>query len=336
MHVIHLQKKYLLIIGLPLLIVLSSVYLGLSPFLTSHPELAIGITYDLCLLLPLVYFLAIRKSTIPKITVVPFFIAGVLLATLLLPDHQKYHLDLVKMYLFPVVELTVVSLILWRVRKAVLVFRAQENTQGDFYQLFLESARAVVPSERVAQVLTTEISMIYYALFAWKKNKSTGFTHYKKSGLLALLGAVIFIVLLETLVLHLFLMRWNEILAWVVFGLSLYTGLQIFGHLKALTKRKSYIQDGYLHLKYGLFGDTSIPIASIDKVEKTRKSFESETQKVRRLALLGEIEGHNLILHLKESQQLKSAYGITKAFDVLMLNMDDLDSFCEALEANRA
>lgn len=335
MTAINLQKKHLLIFGLPLLIVLSAVYLCLSPLLVHHPELAVGITYDLCLTLPLVYFFMIRKRAIPKITVVPFFVIGVLLATFLLPDHLHFHLDLVKTFLFPVVELTVLSLVLWRVRKAILVFRQQENAQGDFYELFVESARAVLPNERIAQLFTTEVSMIYYALFAWKKNKSPGFTHYKKSGLLALLGAVIFIILIETFVLHLFLLRWNEVVAWVLFGLSLYTGLQIFGHIKALTKRKSFIQDGYLHLKYGLFGDTRIPIAQISKVEKTRKKFESEEVKVCQLALLGELEGHNLILHLKETQQLQSAYGITKLYDVLMLNMDDLDHFCSVLEENQ-
>lgn len=328
MNAINLQKKHLLIFGLPLLIVLSAVYLSLSPLLSKHPELAIGITYDLCLTLPLVYFFMIRKRAIPKITVVPLFVIGVLLTTFLLPNDLHYHLDLVKTFLFPVVELTVLSVILWRVRKAVLVFREQENARGDFYELFLESARAVLPNERVAQIFTTEVSMIYYALFAWKKNKNTGFTHYKKSGLLALLGAVIFIILIETFVLHLFLMRWNEVVAWVLFGLSLYTGLQIFGHIKALTKRKSFIQDGYLFLKYGLFGDTRIPIDQISKLEKTRKKFESGDLKVRQLALLGELEGHNLILHLKETQQLQSAYGITRPYDVLMLNMDDLDRFC--------
>jgi len=314
---------------------MSAIYFALSPLLAAHPELAAGITYDLCLTLPVVYFLVIRKQDIPKITVLPLFVLGVVLATFLLPDHLEYHLGLIKTFVFPLVELTVLSVVLWRVRKAISIFKAHKKEQGDFSAIFLESARSILPNEQVAQIFTTEVSMIYYALFAWKKNKSNGFTHYKKSGLLALLGAVIFIILIETFVLHLFLLRWSQIIAWIVFGLSLYTGLQIFGHIKALTRRKSQIAEGVLHLKYGLFGDTSIPLSQIERLEKTRKKVELEDKKVQQLALLGELEGHNLVLYLKTPHLLQKVYGINSPYEVLLLNMDEVDTFCEIINQHQ-
>lgn len=292
-----------------------------------NPELATGVTMDLALLMPLTYFLAIRRTKVPNITVVPIFILSVLLVNHLLPTAYRGASSWILDYVLPVLELVIITFIFIKVRAFVKVFPKQD-TERDFYLLIRQASKAVLEQPRVANVFATEIAMIYYALFSWKKADSSGFTHYKKNGMLALLWAVILIVLVETFALHLFLVQWNAVVAWIVFGLSLYTCLQIFAHIKALKQRKTQVKDGQLWLKYGLFGDTVIPLDQIEQVEWTRKRIHPLDKKVvQQLSLLGELESHNLILHLNTPITIHKAYGIQKRATKLMLNVDDKEIF---------
>ena len=56
----------MLIIGLMIFITKTSL------FQMNPDNLAIGITFDLLLIVPFIYFLLIRKTNIPKTTVLPF------------------------------------------------------------------------------------------------------------------------------------------------------------------------------------------------------------------------------------------------------------------------
>jgi len=197
----------LLIFGTLLFIILASVFLALSPLMEQYPDLAIGITYDLTLTAPLLYFLFIRKKKIPKITIVPLFILGVILATMLLPEDRHYHLDLVKTYALPGIELAVLSMIFYKVGKTIKAFKKNSRKIDDFYLVFKESAIEVLGNSKFCKFITTEIAMIYYGLFSWKRKtlSENQFTNYKDNGTMPLLWAFIFIVLVETTVFHILL-----------------------------------------------------------------------------------------------------------------------------------
>lgn len=328
---ILLDKRQLLTFGLPGLVILSSVVLALSPLLRLHPELAIGITYDLTLLAPLVYFLLIRKRKIPKVTVVPFFVIGVVLADVLLPEHRESHLQLVKTLLLPAVELAVLAAVLHKVYKAVQAFRQSPSEHHDFFLTIQESAGAVIDSPKVAKVFATEIAMFYYAFFAWRKPvvSANSFTSYKSSGTGPLLVAIVMILGVETVALHLLLALWSELVAWVLTAISLYTVVQLLGHLKAMRYRHTELQDGYLFLKYGLFGDMKVPLSQIRQVELTTRPIKDSSVMVEKLALLSDLEGHNVAIYFSEEQEVEKVYGIKRKCDVALFYIDKKDEFLQ-------
>ncbi len=327
----QIERTQFLIWGLPAFIIFTSVCLALSPLLSETPDLAMGITLDLTLTAPLVYFFLIRKKKIPNITVFPLFVLGVILASLLLPENQKYHLDLIKTYFLPVIELGFFSVIIFNVYHTVSAFKNNPNRNSDFYLILKESAIKAVGYPAIARVFTSEIAMVYYALCTWKKVKipANGFSNFKENGITALLGVIIFLILIEACVFHILLMRWNDTVAWVLTVSSGYAAIQIFGHIKALSRRHSVIQGNMLYLKYGLFGDIVLPLEDIQEIKLVSNNIENKDRKVEKLALLKDIECHNVAIFLTKKLKVEKAYGIYRECDTILLHIDNSNEFAQ-------
>lgn len=148
---------------------------------------------------------------------------------------------------------------------------------------------------------------------------------------MAVLGAIIFLVIAETFIFHLLLQRWSETAAWILSGLSIYSGLQLLGLSRSMSKRPIYVQEDRLELRYGIFGETSVPLSDICKVELTTGELPTGT-KIIRLSPLGGLESPNVILYLDSSHVLHRFYGIKRSFDAIALYVDEKEAFVKALQ----
>ena len=89
------QPRRIWMIGLPLLVWIGCSLLVISPgFPLKGDQLSTAVTLDLTLTAPLLYFLVIRGTGVPKMTVLRVFIAGILLAGLLLHNRPHFFLSL--------------------------------------------------------------------------------------------------------------------------------------------------------------------------------------------------------------------------------------------------
>lgn len=327
------MRVELLIFGLPLFVILASVFLALSPLIQDYPDLAIAITYDLTLTAPLVYFLLIRKRKISKLTIVPVFILGLIIATFLLPDHQQIHLNAIKNYAVPIVELVVLTILIRKIFYGVKTFRSRSVRTTDFYNIAKESSKELFGKSRFASFFSSEITMMYYALFSWGKKKlnANEFTNYKDNASIILAGAFLMVIFIETFAFHLLLMKWSSLVAWILTATSIYMGLMILGHIKALTKRPSILTDTELILKNGLIADISIRLDEINKVELCTKEMESKNLRIGNLGLSKESKHHNVALHFKTPQIIEKFYGFTQECDVLLLHIDNRNDFVDSI-----
>ena len=143
----------------------------------------------------------------------------------------------------------------------------------------------------------------------------------------------IFLILMETLVLHILVARWSELIAWILTISSLYVSIQLFAHIKAMLQRPIEITDGKLHIRYGLFGDTEIGLDNIESVEfsNTNTSVEKGTKK---LALFGDLEQTNTKITLKQEETLNGFYGFTSKYNSLLFYVDERDEFKKLIEQN--
>ncbi|AXT19711.1 hypothetical protein D7030_09400 [Flavobacteriaceae bacterium AU392] len=290
------------------------------------------IVLDFVLTIPIIYFLFIRKLNIPKTTIVPIFIIGVIIASYVIPKDYQALLNAIKTWIIPIVEISVLIFVIINIRKAVKAYKKNKVNSFDFFTTLKSSVLEIMP-KRIAHFFVTEIATFYYGFYFWRKLslKPNEFSYHKNTGTVTLLIALIFVIAIETLVLHTLLAKWSEIAAWILTILSIYSGIQIFGFAKSLMKRPYAIENNLVYLRYGIISEAIIDITNIKNIELSSKEMEFKGN-VRKLSPLTEIEDHNIIITLKTPQYLTGFYGIKKKFTTLAFYVDHRNEFKNAIQ----
>ncbi|WP_338764683.1 hypothetical protein WAF17_00075 [Bernardetia sp. ABR2-2B] len=342
-------NKQFLVLLIPVLLFGGLIFLIQSPyFLTKSDNLTLAISIDFVITIPIIYFFAVRKTKIPNLTALTLMIAGLFIGLYFLPKENQNYLQLFKTYFFPIIELGIVSVVIWKVRMAIIKYKKIKLSYGgdikevsfDFFTVLKNSCEEILP-KLPASLLATEIAVIYYSILNWKSRKinpKKEFTYHKNSGTVGLLGALVFIIAVETIAIHLLLGMWSHIAAWVLTILSIYTGFQILAFAKSFSKRPILIENDILYLRYGIMSETEIEIKNIKSIEVSEKSLEElleleeikDKQKAKlyqKLSPLGNLEQHNVIIRLYKKAKLNGIYGINKEFEVLTFHVDEKVDF---------
>lgn len=324
-------QKNTLIFGVPLFIIGLMIFVSNTAAFQMNPDpLSIGITVDLLLIVPLVYFLLIRKTRIPKTTIVPCLILGVVVCSLILPQENQHYLSLFKTWVLPVVELSVVAYVIYSLRKVIKSYKKTDDSI-DFLSALKITCSEILPKPAVMPVVT-EIAVFYYGFIHWKKRelKENEFSYHKESGTIALLATLLFLIVAETAVFHILLIQWSSVAAWILTFLSVYSGFQILGFLRSMLKRPISIEQNQLCLRYGIMSESTIDLDQIESVEISSMEITPD-EKTRKLSILGDLESHNVIIHLKGENELGGLYGIKKKYRTLAFYVDDTIGFQKQL-----
>jgi len=325
-------NRNLIFFGIPLGLFAILILLMKSSLLQGNTALNNAVTADLLLTVPLVYFLLIRKSEIPKTTVVPVLLIGVVIGSYFLPEEGQTYLGLFKNWALPVIELSILTFVVVKVRKAVKTYKNLKHASPDFFDTLKNACTEILPKKAVLP-FATEVAVFYYGFINWSKRKtgSNEFTYHKKSGTPSLFGGIIMIIGVETVGLHFLLAKWNPALAWILTGLSLYSAIQLLGFAKALSRRPISIEADKLSLRYGIMNESIVPLSDIESVVFSRKRLEKD-KLTKTLSPLGELESQNLIIHLKRENTLTGLYGIKRKYMTIGLYVDEPHAFIEQLE----
>jgi hypothetical protein len=329
------QIAKLLPLTIPFLMIASLILLIDSSFFSAQPELlSRAITIDLLVIVPMVYFLIIRKRDVPKITVVSIFVLGIVVLSYFLPEENQQWLEAVKTYVLPIIELGIVSLIVYKVMQLSKAYRKEDKTSQDFYTILKEAATQVFP-KKIATVLVTEISVIYYGFIRWraKKISKNEFTYHKKNALISITAGFTLIIVAETFGLHSWLVKWNTTAGWIISCLSAYTALQFFALTKSILMRPIAIDVNakVVHLKYGYFTELSIPAEQIKSVELFHKDLPDD-KSVIPFSPLGSVGEHNIVLHFTEELSFSGMYGIRRKAKSIAIFIDEKEQFKAMVE----
>lgn len=327
-----LLNRNLINFGIPIGLFAILIFLIKSPFLDGNDTLSSAITADLLLTVPLVYFLLIRKSQIPKTTVIPVMVIGLLIGLYFLPKESQTYLGLFKYWVLPIIELSILTFIIIQVRRAIKKYKSLKSSTPDFFNALKNTCNEILPKKLVIP-FATEVAVFYYGFINWKTREinDNEFTYHKNSGTPALFYAFILIIGIETIAIHFLLTRWSFIAAWILTALSIYTAIQVFGFAKSLTQRPISINQESLALKYGILNEVEIPFSDINEIELSKKSLE-KNELTKTLSPLGELESHNVIIHLKKENELVGIYGMKKRFNLLGLHIDEPKEFNERMK----
>ncbi|MGV3630768.1 MAG: hypothetical protein ACO1O6_06165 [Bacteroidota bacterium] len=318
---------------LPLLIIGFCVSLAGSELFSSEKQIfSQAITCDLLLTSPILYFLLIRKTSIPRMTVVPVFIAGLWIASAILPEEQRGIADLLKLWFLPLLEIALLVLVIFKVRKAVRSYKLQKAS-ADFCTALKTSCAGVLPS-KAAAILASEIALFYYAFFSWKSHKPSGiaFSYHRKTPLVALFVMLLIAIPVETYVVHILVARVSEFGAWILSVLSLYSIVLVLGLLKSILRRPIVIRDDCLVLRCGILAEAELSREEILSVEPIDVSFGPGPGN-RSMPFLGEMMSPNFVLCLKEEKTLQGLYGTGKKFRKLAFYVDEKSDFQEQIRS---
>jgi hypothetical protein len=327
------KTNWKIALGIPLLIFLGCFIITLTAkFKANNMILSNAILIDILVVAPLIYFLAIRKSNISKLTVIRVFIVGLLVAGLILNAQSNTLLQIIKTWISPIIEATVIFFI---GRKFYIANKKATTTNTNKLD-FLIHCRAlmfqVTGNEKFSNIVSSEIAVLYYAILGSKDKTidyETKFTSYKENGVGLVLWAILSIFLIETIGMHLLLSIWSKTTAWVLTALSFYTCIQLFAHIKAVKARPIIINNDSLEIHNGLAGDAYIKLDNIEKFEVSKKIPQGRNPV--KISLLKGLENHNIVIYLKTPIQITKIFGIKKQTDTVLFYVDKSIDFSIAL-----
>lgn len=326
------KPNWTIALGIPFLIFLSCFLITLSSKFTVNNKLSNGILADLLITAPLVYFLAIRKSNVSKLTVTRIFIVALLFAGLILQSHSNPILQIINTWISPVIEAIVIFIICKKFYVANKNAKEKNHNKVDFLLHCRNVMLEIVGNEKVANIVTSEIAVIYYAFFSTKDKSidyKTKFTSYKENGLPIVLIAILSIFLIETTGVHFLLIIWSKTIAWVLTGLNIYTCLQLFAHIRALKARPIIINANSFEIHNGLAGDAFIQFDNIEKIDlSSKKPIDRESIKI---SLLKGLENHNIVVFLKNSIETTKIFGIKKQTGTVLFFVDKPKEFIKEI-----
>ncbi len=269
-----------------------------------HPDvLAWAFTFDLTLTIPLLYYaLVIRGGSASPITIVPVFVICVAVAMRLVPHDQHEFLHQMRYITAP---LDVVMM--------VLVARRLARGKG--------TGNGVVD-----RVIASELEILRYGLFAWRRPEPAGFTVHKRNDWATIVVCFIVAIAAESIGVHLLVRHWSATAAWVLTGLDIYGVIWLIGDYHALRLRPTTITDGVLHLHYGLRWSAEIPLANIAGIAPA--SADWKRKGVLSVAMLDE---PRLVIALRKPVVARGLLGIQRTIDAIAILPDEPERFEAAL-----
>jgi len=308
-----------------------------SGSLDQHNLLPLAVTLDLVIGLPLLfYFLVVRRSEhIEWPSVLAIYLLSVGLAKLILPENEQFYLG----YAIQLLVFTELGFMLYgiiKIRKVTLALKEAALHRNDFI-LNLQSAFRQVFG-RPFRPAVTEVASLRYGLFFWlgrteKAAHQQAFSLHRESGFPALMGALVFVSLIEMIAIHFLLVQYYETVALVLLVLSIYSVLFLLGYTFSVIKRPVLLDEQHLEIRLGIMWQSRVALADIAEV---RKLSESETLSKDVINLAKPmLNTANLIVKLKSPAQLEGLYGMQKDKLAIAFYIDEPDHLISSINSYR-
>lgn len=307
------------------IIALSTIMINSTVFGQQSNLISLGITLDLTLGIPLVYyFLISRKLKVSSVTVLVVFLICIGIASLILPAENQLYLNKIKNILI-ITELILFSYLIIKAKAIISSYKKQKFSSNDFILNIRSSFHQVMGINLASSILASEISMLRYGLLWWRLEKETdsteiSFSTHQKSGYVIVWSVFIIVILIETALVHLLLWRWNIGIAIAATSLSVYGLIFFVADLASLIKRPVAVTSDMLFVRVGIRWNSTIDLKNIKAIEII-KNFDMEKEPDTLDCSI--IRDPNLKISLYVPATVHGLYGIRKNATSIAFNIDD-------------
>lgn len=301
-------------------------YLMSESFNNQQDILAIGVSVDIALLIPLTYFFMIRNSGIPKLTLVPVFVLSLVLAYQIVPIEHQNTLSYIEYLLIPV-ELTVIGLLIYHVIKIGRDLDQSKNSLSSFPEILKNILEKRGFRGIQSSLISSEASLFYYTFAGWGSPAPLAKNEFSyDKGYQTIFIFILFLLPVETVAFHYLIGIWSQTLAWVLTAISAYSVFFILGDRNSMRHRPITVTNDSILLPIGLRWKTEISFDQIKNIEIREADSSKED-----FANLTSFGSGNILIILKEKLTIRGIYGIKKHTDRLSLSIDEHERFLQML-----
>lgn len=282
------------------------------------PVIATAVVFDLVIVFPLAaYLFVVRPMKWPVASALPFVVLGMVVASVIVPTQHQSTLSMLKNLAAPV-EIGLVAWLIWRVKKAAST--AKGSAIHDPMERIGSFARALVGSNRAAEILKTEVAVFHYALSlrpgSHAPESHTPVAYHERSGHLGMVMAAMTILSLEGIFVHVMVAKWSVLIAWLLSLGTLYVGVWLVADYRAAVRRPILVGAGAIVFRAGLRWHIEVKREDIALVSRTRPE---EPAKIINMTFLSE---PSLWITFKEPIVAHGAYGTRKSVSIVGIEPD--------------
>lgn len=301
-----------------------------SPAGRREPDLlAFGVTFDLCLTIPLLYWLIVVRRSGRAFALIPLFIICLAVARFLVPQPDAPFLRALSLLEVPL-ELTAIGWMTVRLRRA----RRASMATGDTLERFRGIAREMFGDNKLAEAIVLEMAALYYGLAAWRVNEDEDarvITFHRQSGWGSIVVCIIVLIVAESIGVHLFLSQWSSTAAWIFTALDVYSIIWLIGDYHAFRLRPFRIGSETIELRFGMRWSGSVPrtaIVSIEPFDAARGEELKMSKDYLRLAIL---DDPTFLVTFAEPVEITGLIGMRRQVRCLGVRPDDSERFLALL-----
>lgn len=217
------------------------------------------------------------------------------------------------------VELGILVLLAFRVRRLVSSYRAQRSRHAYAIDA-LREALADTVGPRLGGLMFTELAVTWYAFAGWGKARTRhpmGTVHpgYRHAGYPAILGAVIMAVVVETAAVHFLLGLWIGAWVWILTFLGAYSIVWLVGDFNAARQCPSLVTEDAMLIRTGLRWRAEVPLRTITALHASAPEGDALA-----VTLFGK---PNRWIECGEDITVHGPFGIRRTARVIGLGLDD-------------
>ncbi|KAA0546671.1 hypothetical protein FZW96_15685 [Bacillus sp. BGMRC 2118] len=336
------QKKRVSLFVIIVAIILISNYLvmNIAAYQPVTIHLALATLLDLTIILPLAFYVIILRKRHSVFYIIPAVLIGFWIAYFFIPNYifEQFKIIMFVIYgielLFILLEFFILIKTLKKFPQFKMKFNELEASYPQF-QLKLRKSLESVFSSKLANIVSTDISVFYFGLFSWKRRgEITGnhiFSYHKNTGYLAFVIMLAHALIIEMIGVHFLIAQKSVVWAWVFTSFDLITAVFLVADYRASMRSPITVTHDHLNIVIGVRRSIEVPISGIKSIKKT-----TTTPKIRKseknsfYATLPQlIEDDDPVFEISLNYPIQAIYmyGMKKDIEKIYITVDRNEDF---------
>lgn len=259
---------------------------------------------------------------------------------LIIPSSQKGLFNQILIWLIPVLEVSIVIVVVFSIIKSIVRYKEKNLGKNDFIEIMRISLEPKLGNGFVLGAILTELSVFYYSTVGWFKKPTViengkVYSHHKTSQIKTIVILFSTLIILEGILFHFLIQLWSEVAAWIFTILNIYALLYMIGLYNSVRSLPHIIYFDKLIIRFGYQSSIELDISNIESIKtaKEQGGILEKTPKETYYAMVN-MDSPQYEISLKEPALMISSYGRKKYVKTVVFRTDEPIKMIEEINFN--